>query len=160
MNRRTAVVAGVFAPEALRLVEVNPGRIAGPVVRASSTRRVVTVALPTSRQGPQDGGSAGGASSGQLRAGSTVQVSLSGEVRFTGTVEKVGTVAVSSSETPGQAAPPTVAVTIVLDRVETVAALDQAPVPVRPGLLDERAGLIEVTGDGVREGMRVEVPSR
>ena len=29
----------VFAPEALRLVEVNLGRITGPVVRASSTRR-------------------------------------------------------------------------------------------------------------------------
>jgi len=191
----------VFAPEALRLVEANPGRIAGPVVRASSTRRVVTVALPTSRQGLRDGGSAGGAGNGQLQEGATVQMSLPGGERFTGTVEKIGKVAVSSSEGSGPAAPPTIAVTIGLTQGETLEALDQAPVqvtvatatrkgvlavpitalraaassgyevvivdgaakrqvPVRPGLLDERAGLIEVTGDGIAEGMRVEVPSR
>ena len=178
----------VFAPEALRLVEVNAGRVNGPVVRASSTRRVVTVALPTSRQG-------------QLQAGATVQMSLSGGGRFTGTVERIGRVAAASSEGSSQAGPPTVAVTITLAQGEPLEALDQAPVqvtvatatrkgalavpvtalraassggyevvvvdgttrrqaPVRPGLLDERAGLIEVSGDGVREGMRVEVPSR
>lgn len=174
----------VFAPEALRLTEVNAGRIAGPVVRASSTRRVVTVALPTSRQG-------------QLREGASVQMSLSSGGRFTGTVEKVGRVAVS----PPEAGQPTVTVTIALAQGETVEALDQAPVQVtvataarkgvlavpvtalraadssgyevvvvdgesrrllavRPGLLDERAGLIEVSGEGLREGTRVEVPSR
>ena len=178
----------VFAPEALRVVEVNAGRVAGPVMRASSTRRVVTVALPTSRQA-------------QLLEGATVQMSLSGGGRLIGTVEKIGRVAVSASEGSGPAGQPTIAVTITLAQVETVAALDQAPVqvtvataarkgvlavpvtalraataagyevvvvdgaakrqvPVRPGLLDERAGLIEVTGDGIGEGMLVEVPAR
>jgi hypothetical protein len=32
-------------------------------------------------------------------------------------------------------------------------------VRVRPGLHDELTGLIEVTGRGLRKGMRVEVPS-
>jgi hypothetical protein len=43
---------------------------------------------------------------------------------------------------------------------EVVAVAPGTPrtVAVRPGLLDERAGLIEVTGAGLAEGMRVEVP--
>jgi len=31
---------------------------------------------------------------------------------------------------------------------------------VRPGLFDEVSGLIEVSGDGLAEGMDVEVPAR
>jgi hypothetical protein len=48
----------VFAPEAVRVVErrVRVGRRTGdgPVLRVSSTRPVVNVALPTARQGSLD----------------------------------------------------------------------------------------------------------
>jgi peptidoglycan hydrolase-like protein with peptidoglycan-binding domain len=181
----------VFVPDVLRMVEaltpVGARLDGGPVLRASSTRRAITVALPTSRQG-------------QVRAGGTVEVTLPGGQRVPGTVAEVGRVAVATSDVPS--APPTIAVTITLARAAAVDGLDQAPVQVaittaqrtgvlavpvtalraaatageyevaavdgdsrravrvRPGLLDERTGLIEIIGDGIAEGMRVEVPRR
>ena len=178
----------VFAPEPVRVVEVLVpigGRISGgPVLRGSSTRQVVTVALPTSRQG-------------QVRTGGAVEVALPGGRLVPATVADVGRVAMQSD-----GGPPTIAVTVTLDGAVPGDLLDQAPVqvtvttarrtgvlavpltallaaaaggyqvvvvdgtarrgvPVRPGLVDERAGLVEVTGDsGLTEGMRVEVPRR
>jgi peptidoglycan hydrolase-like protein with peptidoglycan-binding domain len=187
---RLALGTVVFAPGVVRVAEVlTPvGRHinAGPVLRASTTRRVVTVDLPTSRQG-------------QVRDGAQVEVALPGGRRVPGTVTEVGRVAVSAG---AEGAAATITVSITLDQSDLAGDLDQAPVqvaittarrrgvlavpvtalraasaagayeiavvegnasrsvPVRPGLFDERASLIEISGDGLAAGMRVEVPRR
>ncbi len=183
----------VFAPGPVRVIEALVPAGAhlggGPVLRASSTRRAITVALPTDRQG-------------QVRVAAPVEVTLPSGQRVPGTVAEVGRVARSGDAgTAGGPPPPaTITVTVTLDQAGTADGLDQAPVqvaittarrsavlaapvtalraaalaggyeitvvdgerrravPVQPGLFDERAGLIEVIGDGVAEGMRVEVP--
>jgi len=183
----------VFAPEALRLVSIETpigGRLGpAPVLRATSTRRVVTIALPTERQG-------------NVAVGGPVQVSLPGGQQVPATVTEVGRVAVAVPAEPGRpAGPPTITVTARLDQPEAAGALDELPVlvsittderrgvlavpvtalmaagsdgyavavvdgeqrrlvGVRPGLQDEVSGLVEVTGAGLAEGMRVEVPLR
>jgi hypothetical protein len=190
---RLALGTVVFAPDALRVVgalaPVGARLGGGPALRATSTRRAVNVALPTDRQG-------------QVRAGASVEVTLPNGQRVTGTVSEVGRVATGgdTGDGGGPAAPPTIAVTVTLDRAAAVDGLDQAPVHVaittarrtgvlavpvtavraadtageyeiavvdggtrraarvRPGLLDERSGLIEIVGDGIAEGTRVEVP--
>jgi peptidoglycan hydrolase-like protein with peptidoglycan-binding domain len=202
---RLALGSLVFAPGAVRVVEalVPPGAHlgGGPVLRASSTRRAIAVALPTDRQG-------------QVRVAAPVEVTLPSGQRVAATVADVGRVATSGAAgtaggtaagtaggTAGGPPPPaTIAVTVTLDQAAEADGLDQAPVqvaittarrtgvlaapvtalraaagagayeitvvdgdrrralPVRPGLFDERAGLIEIIGDGVAEGMRVEVP--
>jgi peptidoglycan hydrolase-like protein with peptidoglycan-binding domain len=43
-------------------------------------------------------------------------------------------------------------------QVAVVDAADRRLVTVQPGLFDEAEGTVEITGDGLREGMRVEVP--
>jgi peptidoglycan hydrolase-like protein with peptidoglycan-binding domain len=191
---RLALGSLVFAPGPVRVVEalVPAGAqvVGRPLLRASSTRRAITVALPTDRQG-------------QVRVAAPVEVTLPGGERVAGTVAEVGRVARSGDGgTAGGPPPPaTITVTVTLDQAGTADGLDQAPVqvaittarrtgvlaapvtalraaagagayeitvvdgdrrralPVRPGLFDERAGLIEITGGGVAEGMRVEVPS-
>ena len=187
LTGRLAVGSVVFAPAAARVVEllipVGARLGGGPVLRASSTRQVVTVALDTARQG-------------QVRPGGAVEVSFPGGPAVPATVADVGRVA-----TVGSGGPPTIAVTVVLGGPVPGGPLDQAPVqvtlttatrpgvlavpltalvaaaaggyevvvvdggtrrtvPVRPGLVDERAGLVEVTGTGLTEGVRVEVPRR
>ena len=192
----------VFLPEAMRVVAVTTpvgGRAgAGPLLRTTSTRRVVTVDVPTSRLGLWDGGSAGGINSGNVSPGGEVLVTLPGGVRVTARVAEVGRVAVSGQE-GGQntGAPPTVTVTATLDQPDAAGTLDQVPVQVsvttaqrkavlavpvtalvaaggngyqirsesqlitvRPGLFDEVSGLVEISGDGLAEGMTVEVPAR
>lgn len=194
---RLALGTLVFAPGRVRVVEaLAPAGThlgGGPVLRASSTRRAITVALPTERQG-------------QVRVAAPVEVTLPSGERVPGTVAEVGRVATSGDagtaggNAGGPPPPATITVTVTLDQAGTPDGLDQAPVqvaittarrtgvlaapvtalraaaaagayeitvvdgdrrravPVRPGLLDERAGLIEIIGDGVAEGMRVEVP--
>jgi multidrug efflux pump subunit AcrA (membrane-fusion protein) len=183
----------VFVPAALRVVEVLVPlgeRVGGgPVLRASSTRRVVTVALPTARQR-------------SLSRGGAVLVTLPGGQRLPATVTDVGRVAVTPTGSPsGPGGPATISVTATLDDPAAAAGLDQAPVQVtitttrragvlavpvtalvaaptggyevfavdagsrrpvtvRPGLFDELSGLIEVTGEGLAPGVRVEVPRR
>jgi peptidoglycan hydrolase-like protein with peptidoglycan-binding domain len=183
----------VFAPEPLRVAAAETplgGRVGGdPVLRASSVRRVVTVELPTSRQG-------------NVRVGGPVLVTLPGGGPLPATVTDVGRVAVAVPAEPGRpVGPATVTVTATLDRPDAAGTLDQVPVQVsvttgerravlavpvtalmaagadgyavavvdgtgrrlvtvRAGLHDELSGLVEVAGDGLAEGMRVEVPSR
>jgi hypothetical protein len=180
----------VFAPGPLRVVEVPTpvgGRIGGTALRGSSTGQVVTVPLPTERQG-------------RVRTGERVAVTLPGGRLVNGTVTEVGRVAVAVAAEGGQGAggPAAIAVTVTLPRSAATARLDQAPVQVaiitesrrgvlavpltalraadaggyevvaaggravavRPGLYDERAGLIEVGGAGLAEGLEVEVPLR
>jgi peptidoglycan hydrolase-like protein with peptidoglycan-binding domain len=192
---RLALGTVVFAPGALRVVELATpvgGRIGGAVLRGSSTRRVVLVALPTARQG-------------QVRAGAAVAVTLPGGRLVRGTVAEVGRVAAApaaAGAAPGGRGQATIPVTVTLERSAVAERFDQAPVQVavttasrrgvlavpvtalqaadaggyevivaggeparravavRPGLYDEREGLIEVSGAGLAEGLRVEVPKR
>jgi len=187
----------VFLPEAMRVAAVTApvgGRVGPePLLRTTSTRRVVTVDVPTARLGLWDGGSAGGVDSGNVTPGGEVLVTLPGGVRLTAKVTEVGRVAVSGQD---NGAPPTVTVTATLDQPDAAGSLDQVPVQVsvttavrkavlavpvtaliaagsggyqiksgsgpitvRPGLFDEVSGLIEVSGDGLTEGMTVEVPA-
>jgi hypothetical protein len=169
----------VFAPEALRIAEILVPigeRVgAGPVLRATSTRTVVTAALPSARQG-------------EVAAGAAAEVTIAGGQPTAGHVTHVDRVAVAHADGPA-----TLTVTVAVDR--PVAALDQAPVlvtvvtavrhgvlavpltalragaaggyevvvrdggpvTVQPGLYDERAGLIEVSGNGLTAGASVEV---
>ncbi len=188
---RLPVGTVVFEPRAVRVVAVpSPvgARIGGgPVLRVSSTRRVVTVALPTARQG-------------SVRVGGAVVVTLPNGRRTAGRVAAVGRVArAEQSRLGGQPGDATVTVTVRLLRPEAAGELDQAPVQVAittaarrgvlavpvtaltaadgggyevvvvqgtarrrvavtPGLFDEVGGLVEVAGDGLAEAMRVEVP--
>jgi peptidoglycan hydrolase-like protein with peptidoglycan-binding domain len=175
----------VFLPEAMRVAAVTTpvgGHVgAESLLRTTSTRRVVAVDVPTSRQG-------------NVSPGGQVMVTLPGGIRLTAKVAEVGRVAVSGQ---GNGAPPTVTVTATLDQPDAAGTLDQVPVQVsvttaerkgvlavpvtallaassggyrikagtdaitvRPGLFDEVSGLIEISGDGLVEGMTVEVPAR
>ena len=178
----------VFAPQALRVTGAPTplgDRTGGaPVVRASSTRQVITVSLPTARRG-------------SVAAGSPVLVTVPGGAPVPATVTEVGRVAVIPSGLGSQA---TVTITAELAAVGAAAGLDQVPVQVslttgqrngvlavpvtaltaaagtgyevtvhdggtsrriavRPGLFDELSGLIEVDGVGLVEGMTVQVPA-
>lgn len=177
----------VFAPHALRITQ-NPTPVGsrvggGPAIRASSTRQVITVALPTARRG-------------SVAVGSPVLVTVPGSPPAPATVTEVGQVATIASDPGAQA---TVAITVGLTATGSAAGLDQVPVQVsitttqrkgvlavpvtaltaassgyeltildagnsrkiavRPGLFDEQSGLIEVTGEGLDEGMTVEAPA-
>jgi peptidoglycan hydrolase-like protein with peptidoglycan-binding domain len=190
---RVPVGTVVFEPQAVRVVAVPTpvgGRVGGgPVLRVSSTRRVVTVALPTARQA-------------SVRVGGTVVVTLPDGRHTPGMVAAVGRVAQSGQpQLGGGLGDATVTVTVTLRRPRAAGGLDQAPVQVAittaarrgvlavpvtaltaadgggyevdvvqgaarrrvavlPGLFDELSGLVEVTGGGLAAGMRVEVPQR
>lgn len=179
----------VFLPEPMRVAVHTTavgGRVGGgAVLRTTSARRVVTVDVPTSRQG-------------NVSPGGEMLVTLPGGARLAARVAEVGRVAVNAAEQGGPAsAPPTVTVTATLDQAGAAGNLDQVPVQVsvttaqrravlavpvtalvasgdggyrvtvsgrpiavRPGLYDELSGLVEVSGDGLAEGMSVEVPLR
>jgi peptidoglycan hydrolase-like protein with peptidoglycan-binding domain len=190
---RLALGAVVFAPGPVRVTGTPTpvgGRVGGsPVIVAGSTRRVVTVDVPTARQG-------------SVRVGGRVLVTPPGGGPLPATVTQVGRVAVAAPAESGQpAGPATITVTATLDRPGATGSLDQVPVQVsvttgerravlavpvtalvageaggyevvlvdgpirrrvvvRPGLYDELSGLVEVTGQGLAEGQQVEVPLR
>jgi peptidoglycan hydrolase-like protein with peptidoglycan-binding domain len=183
----------VFLPGPVRVTGTRTpvgGHIGGgPVLAASSTRQVVTIDLPTSRQG-------------KVRVGGRVLVTAPGGGPLPATVTAVGRVAVVAPAQPGQpAGPATITVTATLDRAGATGGLDQVPVQVsvttgerrgvlavpvtalvageaggyqvvvidgvirqrvavRPGLYDELSGLVEVTGTGLAPGRQVDVPLR
>jgi peptidoglycan hydrolase-like protein with peptidoglycan-binding domain len=190
---RLPLGAVVFVPEPVRVAAVDAplgARVgAEPVLRLTSNRRVVTVELPTNRQG-------------NVRVGGPVLVTLPGGSPARATVTDVGRVAVSTPAEPGRpVGPATITVTATLDRPDLAGTLDRVPVQVavttgerrgvlavpvtallaagadgyevvvvegasrlrvgvRPGLHDESSGLVEVTGSGLAEGLLVEVPLR
>lgn len=125
--------AVVFAPVPLRVAQVSAavGSSAGPgapVLAATSSSKVVTAQLTTDRQQ-------------KVHVGDQVQVSLSSATPVTGTVIRIGRVAVSATGQNGQngqngpaggePGPATVTMTIqVADLPAGAADLDQAPVQV------------------------------
>jgi hypothetical protein len=173
----------VFLPSAIRVTTV-PGALgaaaAGPVLAATSARRVVTIALDAAQQS-------------QVQAGDTVRVTLPDGRATPGVVSAVGKVATGGNN-------PTITVIVTLNHPKAAGALDQAPVtvaittatvkhalvvpvtallarpagyaveevtaggrhhlvPVRPGLFDAAAGLVQVTGPGLAAGQTIVVPA-
>lgn len=180
----------VFAAGPLRVSAVHPAAGAaaapGPVLDVTTTSRVVTVALPVSKEY-------------LVHAGDAVSVLLpDGTTTTGGHVRDVATVAVAPASGGGGNSGPTVAVTITLDNPAQSGNLDQAPVTVNitdqavhgvlavpinallalaeggsaveiesggtrrlvavhTGLFG--ASMVEVSGAGITEGTAVEVPA-
>jgi len=184
-----ALGSAVFLPSAARVTGVMatlgaPAPPGQPVLQASSTSRVVTVALDADLQT-------------DVHVGDQVTITLPDNATTHGVVSSIGSVA--TAKTSGGSATITVLVTPV-DPAET-GRLDQAPVqvsittasvshalivpvnallaqgngqyavevvgaggsrhlvPVTLGLFDDAAGLVQVTGSGISAGQRVVVPS-
>ena len=178
----------VFEPRALRVDRVIGrlgGPAAGPVLVATSDRRVVTVALDTSQQS-------------EVSAGDKVTVTLPDGKVTPGTVSSVGAVAATSVSQQGPVttipvqvkladpmaagsldqAPVTVNITTAVARdvlaVPVTALLARSPdgyvvevagpgnarrfVPVTPGIFDDASGMVQVTG-ALAPGQRVVVAS-
>src|SRR5262249_19320271 len=198
--------AVAFWPQPLRITDqlAQAGAQAGagvPVLRATGTDRVVTVALDPSQQT-------------LVRAGNPVQVTLPDGTVLAGRVSSVSRVATTGAaglNGPGGNGPgggpggngqdqqASITPLVRLTDPRRAGALDQAPVlvaitqevrrhvlavpvaallaragggyavavldggrhevPVRPGLYDELAGLVEVTGAGLAADQTVEVPA-
>ncbi|MFB9253627.1 peptidoglycan-binding protein [Sphaerisporangium melleum] len=177
----------VFLPGRIRVsaAQVSTGagvRPGGPVLSATSTRRVVTADLPADRQNA-------------VAKGDRVTVTLPGAVPARGKVLRVGRVATAPKRNEGPSGPATVELVMTVRVPRGAPELDKAPVQVmvatavrqnvltvpvaallarpgggyqvrlasgayvqvKPGLFDETTGRVEVTG-GVRDGDRVEVP--
>ncbi len=177
----------VFLPSAVRVTAVSAtlgGSAGGPVLTASSTTRVVTVALNASQQS-------------QVEVGDQVTITLPNNKTTPGVVWSVGSVATAQS----QGGTPTVEVVVIPTDPAATGSLDQAPVrvsivtataedalvvpvnallavagggyaietlnrsgvhrlvPVELGLFDDAAGLVQVTGAGVAAGQRIVVSS-
>jgi hypothetical protein len=173
----------VFLPSALRVTTVSGSLgapAAGPVLAATSARRVVTIALDAAQQS-------------LVKAGDKVRVTLPTGRVTPGVVSSVGKVATGGAS-------PKVTVIVTLKHPQAAGALDQAPVtvaittatapgalvvpvdallarasgyaveevgpggrhhlvPVSLGLFDDAAGLVQVTGPGLAAGQRIVVPA-
>jgi hypothetical protein len=178
----------VFEPGAIRVTQVTGslgGPASGPVLQATSSEHVVTIALDVSAES-------------QVVAGDAVSVTLPDGTTTPGEVSTVGTVATTSVSQQGQNATATIPVTVTLSDPSAAGRLDQAPVtvnittttardvlavpvtallarspggyvvevagpgrarryvPVTPGIFDDASGLVQVTG-ALTPGQRVVV---
>ena len=110
----------VFESEALRVSRVTArlgGPASGPVLAATSERRVVTVPLDVSSQS-------------EVKAGDTVSVTLPDGTTTPGVISSVGTVATTTSGQQGQGPSTTIPVHVKLTDPKAAGNLDQAPVTV------------------------------
>lgn len=176
----------VFLPSAIRVTAV-PGSLGKPaggaVLQASSTRRIVTIALNA-------------AEGSYVGVGDKVMITLPDQRNTPGVVSSVGKVATS----PSGGGTPTITVEVVPSDPKATGSLDQAPVqvsittasvadalvvpvdallaehggyaveeatahggrtlvPVTLGLFDNADGMVQVTGPGLAAGQRVVVPA-
>ncbi len=191
-NGRLSLGDVVFLPTAARVttLQVSLGAPAtGPLLRATSTARTVSVALDVDLQS-------------EVKAGNRVTITLPDGSTTPGTVTAVGTVATAASNNSGGAdSGPTVPVTVQPSDATATGSWDQAPVevaitdqtvpdalavpvfallarsgggyavevvnpdgthhlvPVSPGLFDDATGLVQVSGSGLSAGQQVVVPS-
>jgi peptidoglycan hydrolase-like protein with peptidoglycan-binding domain len=183
-----ALGQAVFLPSAARISTVNaiPGGAAppgSPAVQATSTARLVSIALDAAQQS-------------DVRTGDRVVITLPGDRTTAGVVASVGKVATLNSTGSS-----TVEVDIIPAQAKPTGTLDQAPVqvaittasvdnalavpvdallsqpgggyavevagaggthrmvPVSPGLFDDASGQVQVTGSGLAVGQRVVVPA-
>jgi hypothetical protein len=179
----------VFLPTAARVTSVSAtlgGQAGGPVLKATSTTREVTVDLDAAQQS-------------QVKVGDKVTITLPNGRSTPGRVTAVGKVATTPAQ--GSDSAPTVEVDITPTAPAATGTLDQAPVqvaittgtvhnvlaapvnallalagggyaveviggdgghrlvPVTLGLFDDTAGLVQVTGSGLAAGQRVVVPA-
>ncbi len=107
----------VFEPTALRVATVTGslgGPASGPVLTATSTQHVVTIALDASQQD-------------EVKAGDAVTITLPDGSITAGTVSTVGAVASVAS---GSGSTATIPVTVTLKDPSAAGTLDQAPVTV------------------------------
>jgi hypothetical protein len=112
----------VFEPEALRVSQVTGrlgGSAVGPVLNATSDRRVVTIPLDVAMQT-------------QVKAGDPVTVALPNGATVGGAVSSVGTVATTTAPASGSGQGPamTIPVQVTLTDPGAAGTLDQAPVTV------------------------------
>jgi multidrug efflux pump subunit AcrA (membrane-fusion protein) len=180
----------VFEPGAIRVTQVTGslgGPASGPVLAATSSAHVVTIALDVSEES-------------QVAAGDAVSVTLPDGTTTPGEIATVGTVATTSASQQGQNAAATIPVTVTLSDPAAAGRLDQAPVtvnittttardvlavpvtallarspggyvvevvgsrgtrryvPVTPGIFDDSSGLVQVSG-ALTPGQRVVVAS-
>src|SRR5215813_7239956 len=173
----------VFLPSAIRVTTV-PGALgapaAGPVLAATSARHVVTIALDAAQQSQVQAGDTVAITLPDGRVTPGV-VSSVGKVATGGASPKVTvTVALTHPRVAGalDQAPVTVAITTATVKhalVVPVAALLARPggyaveevtaggrhhlVPVRLGLFDDAAGLVQVSGPGLAAGQTIVVPA-
>lgn len=185
----------VFLPAATRITAVGANTVLGgaaqpgsAILTATSTSRVVTIALDSGQQG-------------QVAVGDPVIITLPNSQTTTGKVTSVGTVATTPSSNGGGSSSPTVTVLVTPDDPKGTGSIDQAPVevsittasvksalvvpvnsllalasggyaievvgargvhtlvPVTTGLFDDADGLVAVSGPGVIAGQRVVVPA-
>lgn len=175
----------VFLPAAIRVTTVRAtlgGSAGGPVLQASSTTRVVTIALDAAQQS-------------DVSVGDQVSITLPDGATTPGRVSSVGTVATSSASSPTitvlvrptdpaatgrlDQAPVEVAITtasvksalvVPVDALlaqpgggyaveETASGGTRHLVPVSLGLFDDSDGLVQVTGSGLAAGQHVVVPA-
>jgi peptidoglycan hydrolase-like protein with peptidoglycan-binding domain len=177
----------VFLPSAIRVTAV-PASLGAPasgaVMQASSTQRVVTIALDAAQQS-------------DVKVGNPVTITLPNHQTTPGMVSSVGTVATAGSSS----SPPTVEVIVTPTDAAAIRSLDRAPVqvaittasvesalvvpvtallalstggyaveevtpagvrhlvPVSLGLFDDADGLVQVSGTGLSAGQQVVVPA-
>jgi multidrug efflux pump subunit AcrA (membrane-fusion protein) len=176
----------VFEPGAIRVTQVTGslgGPASGPVLEATSSAHVVTIALNVSEES-------------QVVAGDAVSVTLPDGTTTPGEIATVGTVATTSASQQGQNPAATIPVTVTLSDPSAAGRLDQAPVtvnittttargvlavpvtallarspggyvvevvgsrgtrryvPVTPGIFDDSSGLVQVSG-ALTPGQRV-----
>ena len=184
----------VFLPSAARITGVGQNTVLGgqaqpgsQILTASSTTRVVSIALDADQQG-------------DVKVGDKVTITLPNGQNTTGTVTSVGTVATSSGGDSGSSSP-TITVLVAPDKPTVTGSLDQAPVqvsitsgsaknafivpvdallplatggyglevigangrhtlePVTLGLFDDANEQVQVSGPGVAAGQRIVIPA-
>jgi hypothetical protein len=185
----------VFLPSATRITALGPNTILGStappdtaILTATSTSRVVTIALDAGQQG-------------QVAIGDPVTITLPNNQTTPGKVTLVGTVATTPSNDGAGSSSPTVTVLVTPDDPKATGSIDQAPVevsittasvksalvvpvnsllalasggyaievvgakgvhtlvPVTTGLFDDADGVVAVSGPGVIAGERIVVPA-
>jgi hypothetical protein len=182
----------VFLPSAARITSLGANTIVGgsaqpgqQIMSATSTGRVVSIALDAAQQG-------------EVAAGDKVSITLPNGQTTPGTVTSVGTVATTPSSGSGS---PTITVLVTPDNPAATGTLDQAPVevsitqnsaknafvvpvdallalssggyalevvsstgthslePVTTGIFDDASGTVQVSGSGVAAGQRIVIPA-
>lgn len=173
----------VFLPEPMRVAAVTTpvGGHVGPepLLHTTSGRRAVTVDVPTSRQGNvSPGGEVLVTLPGGVRLTARVaevgRVAVSAQDNGTpptvtvtatldqpdaaGTLDQVPVqVSVTTAQRKGVLAVPVTA--LIASGSGGYQIRTTRLITVKPGLFDEVSGLIEISGDGLVEGMSVEVPA-
>jgi hypothetical protein len=182
----------VFLPSAARITSLGANTIVGgsaqpgqQIMSATSTGRVVSIALDAAQQG-------------EVAAGDKVSITLPNGQTTPGTVTSDGTVATTPSTGSGS---PTITVLVTPDKPAATGTLDQAPVevsiiqnsakhafvvpvdallalsnggyalevvsstgahslePVTTGIFDDASGTVQVSGGGVAVGQRIVIPA-